>query len=383
MEGAQVWSSTSVAVVSAAGWSRASIVAGQRELERLRREVDAAFAALVIADGGDDRDAAARIARATNVSTRCARERVRVARVCDAIPLAHAALGVGDISVEHVSLLFPILDDPDAAGLVEVAAGQSPGKFRRTVARHQLDKNPADVGTKQKDSRSLTFFDGEHGCVGINGLLRPVDGEELKNVLTAIADAHWKREHPDRAPVLGGHGGDSWNARMADALMALVRGQVAFADGTIKKPASRSGKPAVVITIDAVTLAATLVGYGPIPLGDALEVAARGDLYAAIRDMHGEILNFGRDRRFASVIQQLALVVRDEGCVVSGCDVHWSKTDAHHTVEYNDGGLTNLEALARLCKPHHTYLHALGLWIVKRDGQWVIERAGPADADTG
>jgi hypothetical protein len=386
MEGACVWSDTSVAVVSAVGWSGASILAGQRELERIRREVDAAFAELVIADGGDDRDAAARIARSTNVSTHCARERVRVARVCDAIPAAHEALGAGDISVEHVSLLFPVIDDPDAAGLVEIAAGQSPEKFRRTVMRHRLDKNPADVQSKQKDSRSLTFFDGEHGCVGVNGLLPPVDGEELKNVLTAIADAQWKKDHPDRSPVLGGHGGDSWNARMADALMALVRGQVVRADGTgvkAKSAASRSGKPAVVITIDAVTLAATLVGVGPITLEDALEVAARGELYAAIRDMNGEILNFGRDRRFASAFQQLALVVRDEGCIVSGCDVHWSKTDAHHSVEYNDGGLTNLDLLARLCKPHHTWLHMLGWWIVKRDGVWVIERAGPADADTG
>jgi Domain of unknown function (DUF222) len=385
MEGACVWSGTSVAVVSAAGWSRASILAGQRELERLRREVDAAFAALVIADGGDDRDAAARIARSTNVSTRCARERVRVARVCDAIPAAHLALGAGDVSVEHVSLLFPVIDDPDGAGLVEVAAGQSPGKFRRTVMRHRLDKNPADVRTKQKDSRSLTFFGGERGCVGINGLLPPVDGEELKNVLTAIADAQWKKEHPDRASVLGGHGGDSWNARMADALMALVRGHVVLGDGTGTKvkSVSRSGKPAVVITIDAATLDAELVGVGPITLKEVLEVAARGELYAAVRDMTGEILNFGRDRRFASAIQQLALVVRDEGCVVSGCDVHWSKTDAHHSVEYLDGGLTDLAALARLYKPHHTWLHAMGLWIGKRDGQWVIERAGPAVADTG
>jgi hypothetical protein len=171
MEGAQNWSNTSVAVVSAVGWSGASILAGQRELERLRCEVDAAFAALVIADGGDDRDAAARIARSTNVSTRCARERVRVARVCHAIPAAHLALGAGEISVEHLSLLFPVLDDPDAASLVEVAAEQSPGKFRRTVMRHRLDKNPADVQSKQKDSRSLTFFDGEHGCVGVNGFV--------------------------------------------------------------------------------------------------------------------------------------------------------------------------------------------------------------------
>jgi hypothetical protein len=216
-------------------------------------------------------------------------------------------------------------------------------------------------------------------------LLPPVDGEELKNVLTAIADAQWKKDHPDRAPVLGGHGGDSWNARMADALMALVRGNVVLGDGTGAKvkSASKSGKPAVVITIDAVTLAATLVGVGPITLEDALEVAARGELYAAIRDMNGEILNFGRDRRFASAIQQLALVVRDEGCIVSGCDVHWSKTDAHHSVEYpyaiafHDPQTQQVQPrVMRFTQPSQRLE-------VGKSAIVVIERAGPADADTG
>jgi hypothetical protein len=386
MEGAQIWSNTSVAVVSAVGWSRASIVAGQRELERIRREVDAAFAALVIADGGDDRDSAARIARSVNVSTRCARERVRVARVCDAVPAAFAALASGDVSAEHVSALAPVIDDPEAAELVELAAGQSPEKFRRTVMRHRLTKDPADVRKRQRDARSLSFFDGEHGCVGVSGLLPPVDGEELKNVLVAIADAQWKKDHPDRAPVWGGHGGDSWNARMADALMALVRGQVGFERGEASSKAgsrSKSGKPAVVITIDAMTLDAELIGYGPIPLGDALVVAARADLYAAIRDMSGEILNFGRSKRFASTIQNLALVVRDKQCMFPGCDGHWTLTDAHHTHEFENGGLTDLEWLARVCQAHHTYLHANGLRLVKRDGVWVVERAGPGESDTG
>jgi hypothetical protein len=386
MEGAQNWSNTSVVVVSAAGWSRASIVAGQRELERLRRELDAAFAALVIADGGDDRDSAARIARSVNVSTRCARERVRVARVCDAVPDAFAALASGEVSAEHVSALEPVIDDPEAAELIELAAVQSPEKFRRTVMRHRLKKDPADVRKRQRDARSLSFFDGEHGCVGIHGLLPPVDGEELKNVLTAIADAQWKKDHPDRAAVWGGHGGDSWNARMANALMALVRGQVGFAQGETSAKAgstSKSGKPALVITIDAKTLDAELIGHGPISLEDALEVAARAELYAAIRDMSGEILNFGRDRRFASAIQNLALVVRDKQCMYPGCDGHWTMTDAHHTHEFENGGLTDLKWLARVCKPHHTYLHANDLRLVRRDGVWVVERAGPGKSDTG
>jgi Domain of unknown function (DUF222) len=385
MEGAQNWSNTSVAVVSAAGWSRASIVAGQRELERIRREVDAAFAALVIADGGDDRDSAARIARSVNVSTRCARERVRVASVCDAVPAALAALASGDVSSEHVSALASVIDDPEAAELIELGAVQSPEEFWRTVTRHRLKKDPADVRKRQRDARSLSFFDGERGCVGVRGLLPPVDGEELKNVLTAIADAQWKKEHPDRAPVWGGHGGDSWNARMADALMALVRGQVGFANGQaspkVQSP-SKSGKPALVITIDAKTLDAELIGHGPISLEDALEVAARAELYGAIRDMSGEILNFGRSRRFASAIQNLALVVRDKQCMYPGCDGHWTMTDAHHTHEFENGGLTDLEWLARVCQPHHTYLHANDLRLVKRDGVWVVEPAGPEESDT-
>ena len=363
LEGAAIWRDVSVAVVSAAGWSRASLVEGQRELERLRREVDAAFAALVIADGGEDRDAAARLARAVGVSTRCARERVRVARVCDAVPVAHEALAAGVLCSERVALLGPVIDDPSAADLVEVAVGQTPEEFRDTVMRYRLAKDPADVRRRQREARGLTFFRGEHGCVGVRGMFTPVDGEEFRNRLTAIADANWRVEHPDRAPKRGAYGGDGWPARMADALMELIRGEAG----------GGGGKPTVVITVDAATLHATVVGEGPIPLSDALEVAARGDLYAAVRGMSGEILDLGRSKRFASAIQNLALIVRDQKCVVPGCDAHWSRTEAHHMIEFNEGGRTDLVNLARMCEPHHHWLHVNKLRLVQRDGTWVVE----------
>ncbi len=375
LEGAALWRDVSVAVVSAAGWSRASIVDGQRELERLRREVDAAFAALVIADGGDDRDAAARVARAVGVSTRCARERVRVARVCDAVPAALSALAAGALCSERVALLGPVVDDPSVDELVEVGVGQSPEEFRDTVMRYRLAKDPADVRRRQRDARGLTFFRGEHGCVGVRAMFTPVDGEEFRNRLTAIADANWRVEHPDRAPTRGAHGGDGWPARMADALMELIRGG----------KASGGVKPTVVITVDAATLNAAVVGQGPIALSDALEAAARGDLYAAVRDMSGEILNLGRSKRFASAIQNLALIVRDQKCVVPGCDAHWSRTEAHHTIEFDEGGRTDLEMLARMCEPHHRWLHVNNLRLARRDGVWVVEpkaRSQPTP-DTG
>ncbi len=363
LEGAALWCDVSVAVVSAAGWSRASIVDGQRELERLRREVDAAFAALVIADGGDDRDAAARLARAVGVSTRCARERVRVARVCDAVPAALSALAAGALCSERVALLGPVVDDPSVDELVEVGIGQSPEEFRDTVMRYRLAKDPADVRRRQRDARGLTFFRGKHGCVGVRAMFTPVDGEEFRNRLTAIADANWRVEHPDRAPKRGAHGGDGWPARMADALIELIRG----------RKASGGVKPTVVITVDAATLNAAVVGQGPIALSDALEAAARGDLYAAVRDMSGEILNLGRSKRFASAIQNLALIVRDQKCVVPGCDAHWSRTEAHHMIEFDEGGRTDLANMARMCEAHHHWLHVNQLRLVKRDGEWVVE----------
>lgn len=402
MQGGVFWSDTSVAVVSAAGWSRGSIVEGQRELERIRREVDAAFAALVIADGGDGRDAAARVARAAGVSTRCARERVRVAQVCHAVPVAHAALAAGEVSSEHVELLLPVVDDPDVVGLVEVAAGQSPEEFRDTVMRYRLARDPADVRRRQRGARGLWFFRGDHGRVGMRGMFTPVDGEELKNALTAIADAQWRKDHPDRAPKRNAHGGDGWSARMADALTDMVRGRGTAATGSgadegqsarrsantknAGKPSKGrvAAKPAVVITVDAATLEAEVVG-GPIPLADALEAAARGELFAAVRDVQGEILKLGRSKRFASAFQNLALVVRDRGCVVAGCDAHWTKTAAHHTHEFSEGGRTDLEKLSRVCDPHHTYLHMNNLRLVRRDGVWVVEpkaRSEPAP-DTG
>ena len=341
---------------------------------------------------------------------------VRVARVCDAIPAAHAALAGGEVSSEHVSLLAPVADDPDAGALVEVAPSQTPEEFRDTVMRYRLAKNPADVRRRQREARGLTFFRGDHGCLGVRAMFPPVEGEELRNTLTAIADAQWRIDHPDRAPIRGGHGGDSWPARMADALIELIRernsagsdndgsgtgpassgttGDGAKGDGATgsatrakRRRAKRSGggKPAVVITINAETLEAHLVGHGPIPLSDAVEAVARGELYAVVRDAKGEILKFGRSRRFASPMQNLALVVRDQKCVVPGCDAHWTKTAAHHLDEFNEGGHTNLDRLARICDPHHTFVHVTNSRLEFRNGEWVVEPKARSEPqhDTG
>lgn len=48
-------------------------------------------------------------------------------------------------------------------------------------------------------------------------------GAELKAVLARIADDAWRLEHLQRAEMLGGHEGEPYERRLADALVTLVR----------------------------------------------------------------------------------------------------------------------------------------------------------------
>jgi hypothetical protein len=360
-----VWDAVAIPIVAPAGWSGDEIVSGMRSLERIRTQLDAAFSLLIVALGVQSRDAVAAVTRTARVSTRTARQRVKVAEVVDKIPRALNELACGGVGADHLAMLHDVVDDVtehEAAGLLELASSEDVAQFRKSVTKHQHHKDPKGFSERQQDARSLTFFNAEHGCTGVRLILTPLEGEELRNRLHQIADAKWREEHPERAANLGGHHGEPLTRRLADAFMALLRGT-----------APQSGKPVVVVTIDAETLDTEIVGGEPLRFQDTVGLFDRADFYAAIRDTNSEILKFGRSRRFASYMQKLALTVRDGGCVWEGCTAHWSKTDVHHIIEYDHGGNTDIEHLTRLCKAHHQHLHTHKLRIRRHNGSTITE----------
>ena len=383
MRGASVWSNVLVPVVAPVGWARADIDGGLRELERIRRAVDAASVALISGLGTRGRDTAAAIARATGSSVRRAREQAKAAEVAENVTGAAEALERGEVSAEHLCSLARIADASDAAELLPLAAGQTPEDFSATVSRFELDRDGAGVRERQQAARSVRFFTAEEGCVGVRGVLTPIEGAELKAKLLQVADVAWRHEHPERAEVLGGHGGRPLHARLADALVALVRGEPGVGLGT---------KSSIVVTVNAETLEADIAGSGPgsgpVSFADVAEMAARSDLYGAVRGTSGVLLNFGRSRRLATSLQRLAVVVRDGGrCAFDGCDAPHSRCDVHHVVEVENGGTTDIANLALLCGAHHTYLHGNRLRLVWRAGRWAVipndEIGGTGWADTG
>ena len=75
-------------------------------------------------------------------------------------------------------------------------------------------------------------------------------------------------------------------------------------------------------------------------------------------------------RRYRTVSPRLrrALEIRDRHCSFPGCRIAVGWCEAHHILEWQDGGETNLDNLTLLCARHHTAVHAGGWTIVKNPG---------------
>ncbi len=256
-------------------------------------------------------------------------------------------------------------------------------EFRDTVQRFELDaRGDEDTAAKQRKRRLLRFFDAELGMLGITGLLPPVQGARLRAELEAIADRAYRATHPERADQRGGHGEEPLAARLADALVSLANaehdtdgdgdgdgdrdgggdgdrdggggggGGDGGGDGddngndserNVVRSAGSSGcRTAVVMTLSLNDHTARIVGQGPVPFTTAMDLAVSGnvDLYAAILGMDGEILNLGRERRFPTLLQRLAVTIRDEHCQFTGCNAPHTRAEVHHIIEHDDGGPT-------------------------------------------
>jgi hypothetical protein len=220
--GAAVWADLHIAVVQPDGWPVYHLQMGLKQLERLRRETEAAMALLTGAMP-QSRDTVADIARNSGVSNREARRRKSVADVCRKIKGTLEKLQSGAISPEHVSALAPVADLPGAERLLDEAQSKSPEELTRDVEEFRLSFGCGeDMAKRQRARRYLRFFAGPEGMIGIKGLLPPVEGSQFKNRLAAMVNAQWRKDHPERARVCGGHEDDAYDQRTADALLAMA-----------------------------------------------------------------------------------------------------------------------------------------------------------------
>jgi len=94
---------------------------------------------------------------------------------------------------------------------------------------------------------------------------------------------------------------------------------------------------------------------------EVLRLACDGEIQRLVVDPDGLPLDIGRATRVVPAHLRTALIHRDRGCIMPGCDRPPGWCEAHHIEHWAHGGATSLHNLVLLCSRHHHELHH-GKW---------------------
>ena len=182
-----------------------------------------------------------------------------------------------------------------------------------------------------------------------------------------------------------------------DGLVEIARAYLAQT-----APSPRVERRHLVLLVDVGELTATgqldidpdgrcTIGGHRITPETARRLGCRASMTTVLIDHRGLPLSVGRRSRDPTPAQRLALHIRDHGqCRYPGCTSR--HVDAHHIIEWDPDGRTDLDNLALFCSYHHHLIHRLGfditldpttntLEVRRPDGTLVTHRTpDPADA---
>lgn len=309
-----------------------------------------------------------------------AREKVRVARALDGMPLAAGEFASGGLSYSQVRILAQAYDThPDLyrqheAVLVEGVIPLSVADTRRLVDHWRLAALPDEAVARMEAmvaQRRLFVSKTFEGMVRLDGWFDPVEGETIMTALAAVT------AHRDRGAARASRSTTA-PQRRADGLAEICRQWLANG-----RPALGGERPHVDVLVDLETLerrASQLCQVsraGVIDRESARMLACDAGVARIVTIGRSEPLDVGRRTRTIPSAIRRALAVRDGGCRYPGCDrpTHWC--EAHHIRHWADGGETRLDNLVLLCRRHHGMVHRRPHEISVVAGG-VAVRAGPA-----
>ena len=340
-----------------------------------------------------------------------AREKVRVARSLESLPLIGAAMARGELSYSKVRALSRVATPATEEVLLNVALHGTVHhvetlvrQFRRVQEVEELSRE-----ARQYAQRRLTYCHDDDGSLVVKLQLPAESGAQLLKALevalpevplpsledcqnhlhvsgetspcnhawaTTLSAAHAPdtRTHESPAAAALKLTGDlpTLSARRADALIVL-------AESFLKHGAAAMNggdRHQIVVHIDECTLKDGAAGRcefddGPaMPVETARRLSCDASLVKIVEDERGEPLDVGRKTRTIPPALRRALNSRDKGCVFPGC-THKRYVDGHHIHHWAEGGETKLSNLVSLCRFHHRAVHEGGLRIDRcDDGAW-------------
>jgi len=154
--------------------------------------------------------------------------------------------------------------------------------------------------------------------------------------------------------------------------------------GTVEGHAA-SWKVNVSVTVPVMSLLGhsdeppSLDGYGPIPLDSALELMGAATSFTRIltHPETGVVMSVGREQYAVPADLKRWLQMRDQTCRFIGCNRAAVRCDIDHTEAWGEGGCTDADNLAHLCRKHHRMKHETG-WELMNLGDGRLSWRSPA-----
>jgi hypothetical protein len=311
--------------------------------------------------GGGFRSCAHWLAWRTSTDLGSAREKVRVARALETLPILSQAMQTGTLSYSKVRALTRVATPANETELLHFAVAGTAAHVERLVrAYRSLDRQAALERDQQRHlARYLHLHYDEDGMLVVRARLEPEAGAVLAKALLAAEDRLLPEDY------------ESAENRRADALALVAESALhnSLDAGT------RGDRYQVVLHVE------TRAGETPDHRDDhttleGTDVSAEASRRLACdascvvmrHDQNGNILDVGRKTRIIHPALRRALDHRDRTCRFPGCDSTFC--EAHHIEHWADGGATSFENLTLLCKSHHRALHEGGFSMTRRpDGQ--------------
>ena len=311
-----------------------------------------------------------------------AREKVRVARALEHLPLISAAFAAGVVSYSKVRAMTRVATPENEDTLLMIARHGTAMHVEQTVRAYRqvqrIEETEKANGAHQ--ARHLDWYYDDDGMLVIQARLPTETGAMLLKALAAAADdlvaddvptGQIKEPLVDADVPAGTSPGAAHPAavRRADALCLL--GEQFLAHGALTS--KQADRHQIVVYVDRDTLRAEdrttrcEIEHGPALAAEtARRLACDAGIVQIEEDADGEPLAIGRKTRAVPSAIRRALEARDRGCRFPGCIRHRS-VDAHHIRHWADGGETSVQNLVLLCRHHHQLIHEGGFTLERRD----------------
>jgi hypothetical protein len=310
--------------------------------------------------------AAAWTAERFRVSTPSARALVRVAQRAWDVPQLVRALQAGEISLDQLR------------AVAEAATPETEGQLLDEARQRTVRELAVLAGSMRPAPTPDPALDHERRSLRVNESVRtmtvqlpPESFAEARSRLESVA-----KEIPS------GDGEVSWDQRMADAFMGLIRNDQSGAG-----PSSVSNPYFVVVHVPvaalldepggASDLAGDLERGGLLNIETVRRVACDATITFAVDDDLGHTMYEGRARRDPSGPQHREVRRRDRHCRFPGCS-NVVFTNVHHIKEWKpDRGPTDLDNLVLLCVHHHGLVHSKQ-WRMSGNPNELLTFVGPS-----